>query len=70
MNANQITEATEYLNSQAANYGDEAIYEFLRVEEKVDEDYYVLTFRQIIEEKVQKIVRLDFIIKDGHAVAN
>ena len=68
MNADQIIEATNYLNTNAANYSDTAVYEFLRVVEEVEPNYFVLAFRQIVDEQVQMIVRLDFIINEDGAV--
>jgi len=64
-------EATEILNREAANYGDEATYEYVRCVEIVASDYVVLAFNQIVNGVVVKTVNLDFIIdKDGNVRAN
>lgn len=66
-----VIEATAILNRQAANYGDEATYEFLRVEEMRDESSAILAFRVIVYGKVIRIVRLEFIVdNNGFVRAN
>jgi hypothetical protein len=73
MSANSfpVIEATNLLNRQAANYGDEATYEFLRIDEMFDENHAMLVFRVIIDGKVTKLVRLEFIVDEkGFVAAN
>lgn len=55
-------DATDILNRQAANYGDEAIYEYSHCVEIQDSSNCTLAFRQIVNEQIVKIVCLDFII--------
>jgi len=57
-----VTEATDLLNREAANYGDEATYEFVRIVEMLEENHAVLAFRQIVNEMVVKVVRCEFIV--------
>jgi hypothetical protein len=73
MTANQFptNEATEILNREAANYGDEATYEFVRIVEMLDDKTAILAFRQIVNEKIVKTVCLEFIVtKEGFVKAN